>query len=426
MDMKVEVAQASDVQRRMTVSIPSVEVDHEIEKAYQTLQKSVRLRGFRPGKAPIAMLQRYCKAQVEEDVVNKLVRDTYPKALDQLQVLPISQPKIENGALEHGQDFCYTAVFEIKPAIEVCGYEGLALEKKKGSVTAEEIAREIDSLRNSCAALKDVSGRGCQTGDCVVIDFTATADGKPFPGSLQKDFFMEIDGDGFLPGFSQHLIGQQAGSEARFSLAIPEDYENRALAGKEVSLAVTVKSIKEKILPDVDDEFARDLGSGHTGIDDLKQKLEQELAARKQAEADFALREKIFDVLIEQNPFEVPQSMVDAQVRNMIIDLQQRLSAQGVKLEDIGQPVGRLAEQYRSPAERQVRSALLLEAVALKEGLSATEEDIEKKYQEIAEQFRQDVHAIRQKVDTEVIRAQILERKALDLIRARAIIAEQQ
>jgi len=425
LDMKVEVAQVNDVQRRMTVSIPSGAVDHEIEQAYQSLQKNVRLRGFRPGKAPIAMLQRYCKAQIEEDVVSRLVRDSYPQALDQIQALPISQPKIENGALEQGQDFCYTAVFEIKPTIAVRGYEGLVLEKKAVAVAAEEIEGEISGLRNSCATLKEVSGRGCQAGDCVVLDIAATVEGQPFAGGNHQNYFMELDGDGFLPGFAQQVIGLPAGPETRFSLIMPPDYENRSLAGKQVDLSVTVKSIKEKILPELDDEFARDLGSGYAGLADLRQKLAQELAARKQAEADFALREKIFDTLIKENPFEVPQSMVEAQVRNMLIDLQQRLSAQGIKIEDIGQPISRLAEQYRSPAERQVRSALLLEAVALQEGLAATDEEVEKQYQEIAEQLRQDVLAVRQKIDPEMLRPQILGRKALDLIRARAKIAEE-
>lgn len=419
--MKVEVANVSDIERRITVAIPSESVASEIDKAYIDLKKNVRLRGFRPGKAPIPILQRYFKAQVEEDVISRLVKNTYPKALDEVKISPVSQPKIENGVLEKGEDFFYTAVFEIKPDIDVQGYEGLELEKEKVEVTDDDVEKQIQALQNSHAVLKDVEDRATEKGDCVVFDFDGTVDDKPYPGSKQKDFFLEVADDSFLPGFSEQVTGLKKGDQKTFSLAIPGDYTNKDLAGKTVKFNILMKEIKEKVMPDVDDEFAKDLGE-YTGLEDLKDKLKESLTENKRFRSESSLKEKIFDILIEKTPFEVPKSMVEMQVRNMITDTQQMLNAQRLKIEDMGQSVEQLFEQYRAPAERQVRSALLMEAVAEKEGLAAEEEDFEKKYQEVAKQVNQGVDFVKGKVDREMLKPQILERKAIELIISKAKI----
>jgi trigger factor len=419
--MKVEVANVSDIERRITVAIPSESVASEIDKAYIDLKKNVRLRGFRPGKAPIPILQKYFKAQVEEDVISRLVKNTYPKALDEVKISPVSQPKIENGVLEKGEDFFYTAVFEIKPDIDVQGYEGLELEKEKIEVTDDDVEKQIQALRNSHAVLKDVEDRAAQKGDCIVFDFDGTVDDRPYPGNKQNDFFLEVADDSFLPGFSEQVTGLKKGDQKTFSLAIPGDYTNKDLAGKTVKFNILMKEIKEKVMPDVDDEFAKDLGE-YSGLEDLKDKLKESLTENKRFRSEAGLKEKIFDILIEKNPFEVPKSMVEMQVRNMITDTQQMLKSQELKIEDMGQSVEQLSEQYMAPAERQVRSALLLEAVAEKEGLAAEEEDFEKQYQQVAKQVNQDVGFVKGKVDREMLRPQILERKAIELVISKAII----
>ncbi len=419
--IKVDVKNVSDIEKRLTVAIPPNAVDTEIDKAYVDLKKKVKLKGFRPGKAPISILQRYFKAQVEEDVISKLVKDTYTQALDEIQAKPVSQPKIENGVLEKGKEFSYTAVFEIKPDIAVTDYENLELEKEEVEVTDDDVTKEIDSLRNSYATLQEVTDRAIKQGDCVVFDYEGTVDGSPYPGNVQKDFFLEMTEDAFIPGFSQHLIGLTLSAEKDFSLDVPEEYINKDIAGKNAAFHVIIKNIKEKIMPVADDEFAKDLGE-YTDLEDLKHKLQKALTERRRMQADAALKEKIFDIIIEKNPFEVPKSMVDMQIRNMMYEMQQMLQAQGLKLEDMGQPVEQMYEQYRTPAERQVRSALLLGAIAQKEALTAAEEDFEKKYQELAKQYQQDVAVIKSKLDRELIQPQILERKAIDLIISKARI----
>jgi len=421
--MKVEIADASPVEKRMTVSIPSETVDNEINKTYLDLKKNVKLRGFRPGKTPVAVLQRYFKAQVEEDVATKLVKETYPIALDEQKLLPVSQPKIENGVLEKGKDFSYTAVFETQPEIDICGYEGLEIDKEKIEVSDEDVDKEIETLQNSHSTLENRDEGVVEKGNYVVLDYDGKLNEKDFPGGARKDFLLEVGDDNFLPGFGEQVIGLKKDDKKSFSLAIPEDYRMEELAGKTAELTIHVKEIKEKVSPDVDDEFAKDLGD-YADLEDLKKKTREMLLTSKTQQAEQCLKEKIFDALIEKNPFDVPNSMVENQIQNMIMNAQQMLQAQGLKLEDMGQSTGQLFEQYRQPAERQVRSALLLDAVGKKEGLVAEEADFEEKYKEIAEQINQDMKSIKGKIDPEMLRPQIIEKKAIELILSKSSITE--
>jgi trigger factor len=422
--MKVDIAHVSGIEKRMTVVIPPEAVTSQIDKAYLDLKKNVRLKGFRPGKAPIPILERYFKAQVEEDVISKIVQETYPKALEEVKAAPVSQPKIENGVLAKDTEFSYTAVFEIKPEITAQGYEGIALDREQAAaVDDSEVAKELENLQNTYATLKDVSGRGIQKGDYVVLDMDGTIGGAAFQGSKQKDFFIEASDSSYIPGFADQISGLAQGQVKTFGLAVPADFARKEMAGKTVDFTVTVKSIKEKVLPGLDDEFAKDLGD-YAGIDDLRKKLREEMLERKKRQAETAVREKIFDALIQKNPFDVPHALVEMQARNMIMETQQMLAAQGMNLENLGQSPAQLFERYRAPAERQVRSALILDAIAQKEGLQVEEDDFDKEYHMVSQQVHQDLETVKAKVDREMLRPQILEKKALDFIMAKAKITE--
>jgi trigger factor len=421
--MKIEMEQVSSFRQKMTVVVPAEQVDKEVNRAYSTLQKSVRLRGFRPGKAPLSILQRYFKTQVEEDVVSTLVQDSYIKALDEYQISPVSAPIIEKGVLEKGKDFSYTASFEIKPAIVVQGYTGLALEKEKVQVTEADIEEQLKKLQNTHATLKTVEGRSTQPGDCVVIDYEGTVEGRPLSANPIKDHLLEIASDSFLPGFSENLIGLRPGDKKSFTLQMPEDSERGDLAGKQIDFAVVVKEIKEKIVPPLDDEFARDLGA-YQDLADLKQKIRESLLAFKEQQREDRLKDRIVTLLIEKNPFEVPPSLVEQQIQSMLSNTRQRLAAQGVNVENFSQSAEKLSELYREPAEKQVRAALLLEAVAEAEQLTVTEQDLERKYEEIARIINRDPVSVKQTIDRKNLTAQLREEKALAFIISQATITE--
>ena len=421
--MKVDITNASEIERRMTVAVPAEQVDSEIDKAYATLKKTVKLRGFRPGKAPLSLLERYFKAQVEEDVMSRLVQETYTEALAQAEAKPVSQPKIENGVLERGADFSYTAVFEIKPVIDVVGYEGIALQKTEVTVTDDEVARELDSLRNAYATLQEVTDRPCQTGDSIVIDYEGSVDGAPYGEGRKEDFFITLTDTILLPGFGEAVAGMQIGETRSFSLEVPQDYKEADVAGKTVDFSVTLKNVKEKVLPELNDEFAKDLGQ-YSGVGELRTKLREQLLHSRQDDAEKRCREQVFEALIASNSFEVPNGMVEMQARNMLREMQQMLSQQGMSMEQLGQSTGALYESYKKPAEKQVRSALLLEAVADKVGVTVSDEEIAARYEEIAEQVQQDVATVKEHITDEMIRPQLVEKKALDYIKEKAVYTE--
>lgn len=421
--MKVDVVSVNDVEKRMTVCISLDLVDGEIEKAYKGLKKEVKIKGFRPGKTPLAILKKHFKAQVEEDVISKLVSDSYPKALEEAKQMPVSPPKIENGVIEKGKDFTYMAVFEVKPEIDVKDYEGLELEKEKIEISDEDVDKEIETLRNSHATLKEVEGRPVQKGDNVLVDYEGTVTGEPLPQGKQQNFPMEISEDTFLPGFSDHITGMNKGENKTFSIDLPEDYGDENISGKKADFTLTLNEIKEKVLPELDDEFAKDLGD-YKDIQELKDKFKESMLERKKQKSEGDVREKIFKVLIEKNSFDVPKKMVETQAKNMVMEMQQMFTAQGMNLGDMGQSPEQLIESYKQPAEKQVRSALILEAIAKKENLVADESEIKAKYEELATQVGQDVAFVKEKVTDDMIKPQVLEKKALDLIISKANVAE--
>jgi len=423
--MKVDVTHVSDIEKRLTVVVPQETVSSQFEQAYKELKKNVRLKGFRPGKAPQSLLEQYFKAQVEEDVISKILQESYPKAIDESKIAPVSQPKIENAGIERDKEFSYTAVFEVKPAIVPQGYEGLVLERENiAQAGDEELAKALEGLRSTYATLIDIEGRSLAQGDFGIFDLDAACEGKPYGGGPQKDFFLEISGTSYLPGFAEQVDGMQAGEERSFSLQLPADFGNKDYAGKQVDVKVALKGIKERVLPVLDDEFARDLSQKYSCLDDLKKALSDEISTRKRTQAEHGFKEKIFDALIEKNAFDVPKALIDMQARNMVMETQQMLAQQGIKLESLGQSAGALLERYRGPAERQVRAALILEAIAAQEGLTVDDADFDKKYEELAAQYGQDVAAVRAALDPEALRPQILENKAIDFITAKAQITE--
>lgn len=418
--MKVDFAHVTDIEKRLTVVVPPETVEERIAKAYGDLKKTVHLKGFRPGKAPLPLLERYFKAQIEEEVVAQIVRDTYPKAVEEVHVRPISQPKIENGVLERGKEFSYTAVFEIKPDITVKDYTAIELPAEvEITVGDDEIGRELDQLRHTFASLREVSDRGIKKGDYAVLDIDGTVAGTEIKAGRQKDFFIEVDDNVYLPGFAEHILGLAPGSTKTFSLPVPDDFTQKELAGKTVDVVVTVKTLKEKVLPELDDEFAKDVGQ-YEGFEDLKQKLRTQLFARKKSEAEQTIREKIFDTLIQRNPLDVPRSLVEAQIQEMLAQTGRMLAAQGLKLSDIGRSQGELVERYWAPAERRVKAALLLEAVARQEGITVEDREIDEEYQRIAESVKQDVATVKAKIEPDMLRPDILEKKTLDFIMAKA------
>ena len=426
--MDVNVEQLGPVKKKINVAIPPEKVAEEIASTYQKLKQTVKIRGFRPGKVPQDILKKYYKEEVEGEVISRLIQGSYPEALKQLHIVPVSQPVVENGVLEEGKEFLYSASFEVKPEIELREYKNLPVEQEKFEVTQKDVENRLSMIRESHASLKEVEeDRPIATGDFIVADIEGTLQEKTFEGGDVKDYVLEIGTDSYLPGLSQKLIGLRKDTSEEIQLTIPEDYQQKDLAGKEVRLKIQIKGLKEKVLPALDDSFAKDLGEDQ-GIESFKNKLKSDLEKEEKRRIESLVRNNIVDQLIERNPFEVPTFMVERQIEFMLADTQRALLAQGGSLEKLGVPLENIKESYRKDAEKQVKCSLLVEVIAKNESITVSDDEVEEKIQEIAASNNQDVAKVREFYRKEGLweglKVKMLEKNTLDFLLERAAITE--
>src|SRR4030043_270643 len=367
--MKASVEEISPIKKKVSIEIPEDKITKEVESFYKDLGKKAKIKGFRPGKVPRNILERYFKDYVKAEVVQKLIQDTYPQALSETDLQPVSPPVIDPGEFEEGKAFQYSAVIEVKPDIQLEEYTGLKIEGKKEEVKDEEVEERLKGLQNLHANLKTISeARSIQAGDYVIVDYEASMNGKPLEGGKAIDFTVEVGKGQFIPTLEEKLIGLKPEEEREIEVSFPEDYGYQKWAGKTLSFQVKIKEIKEKILPPLDDEFAKDLGN-YSSFEELKAKLKGEIEKEKELALERQLKDRVLDQLLEANPFEVPESLVEGQAKALVSDTRVRLAAQGVVLKNLGVSEDKLQEDYKTMAQKQVRTFLILEKIAGQEGI---------------------------------------------------------
>jgi len=387
--MKANVEEISSIKKKVSIEIPEDQVTKEVESFYKDLGKKAKIKGFRPGKVPRDILERYFKDYVKAEVVQKLIQDTYPQALSEADLQPVSPPVIDPGEFVEGKSYQYSAVIETKPDITLEGYNGLKIEGKKEEVKDEEVEGRLKALQNLHANLKTLSeARPIQAGDYVILDYEASMGGKPLEGGKAIDFTVEVGSGQFIPAFEEKLIGVKSEEEKTMEVSFPEDYGYQKWAGKTISFDVKIKEIKEKILPPLDDEFAKDLGD-YASFEEFKAKLKGEIEKEKELGLERQLKDLVVDQLLEANPFEVPESLVEEQAKAMVSDTKLRLAAQGVALKNMGVSEEKLQEDYRGMAQKQVRTFLILEKIAGQEGIAVTDEEAEGRLREMSERMHQ-------------------------------------
>ena len=393
--MKASVEEISPIKKKVSVEIPEDQVAKEVESFYKDLGKKAKIKGFRPGKVPRNILERYFKDYVKTEVIQKLIEETYPKALSETHLEPVSPPVVDPGEFEGGKPFQYSAVIEVKPDIQLGGYTGLKIEGKKEEVKDEEVEERLKTLQNLHANLKTISeARPIQAGDYVILDYEASLGGKPLEGGKAIDFTVEVGSGQFIPTLEEKLIGLKPEEEREIEVSFPEDYGYQKWAGKTLSFQVKIKEIKEKILPPLDDEFAKDLGD-YSSFEELRAKLKGEIEKEKELALERQLKDRVVDQLLEANPFEVPESLVEEQAKALVSDTKLRLAAQGVDLKNLGVSEEKLQGDYRAVAQRQVKTFLILERIAGQEGILATDEEAEARLQEMADRMRQKLEVLK-------------------------------
>jgi len=424
--MNITVEEISSVKKKIHVEIPLDQVTKEVESLYKEVGAKAKIKGFRPGKVPRNILERYFKDYVKAEAIQKLIQESYPSILSEKDLHPVSPPVIDPGELESGKSFQYSATIEVKPEIKIEGYIGLNIQGKQEVVTEEEVEERLKGLQELHAQLRTIEeSRAVRSGDHVILDYEARMDNKPLEEAKAVDFNIEVGGGRFIPALEEKLIGLHPDEKKEIEVSFPEDYGYKKWAGKTISFLVKIKEIKEKILPPLDDEFAKDVGDYST-LEDLKGKLKEGIEKEKQLMFERQVKDQIVDKLIEANPFEVPESMVEEQTKALVSDTTMKLAAQGIALKSLNISEEKLQEDYREVAKKQVRTHLILEKISQQEGIIVTDEEVDKRLRSISERTHQKFDVVKRYYEkNELIpglKTSILTDKTLDFLLGKANI----
>ncbi len=427
--MKAQVESISPVKKRLSVEIPPEEVSEKEQAALKDLRRRVTVPGFRRGKAPLDVLRRLYGERVRADVISRLIEESYQEALRQEEIVPVAEADIQIQSLPMAEEsLSYTAVVEVRPRVEPRGYTGLTLKRERVEVDETEVEAELESLRRQRATFEPApEDHEAAEGDLVVMDYEGTVDGEPLEGLTGEDRSVVLGSGVLIEGFEDALLGVKAGEEREVEVSFPDDYRSPELAGRPAVFRVRVKEVKIQKLPDLDDEFAKEVAQVE-GIEELRDRIRDGIRREKERRAESALRERVVDALLEANPFEVPDALVRRQLAHTLERLREDLARRGMSLEDLGMDEARLQETQRAGAERAVRWAFLLQAIADAEGIEVTDDDVDARIREIAEADGRPYPLIRSyfeegnRIDN--LRSALLERKVLDRVLESSTVEE--
>jgi len=413
--MKVEVQDLSSVEKKVMVEIPAERVKDEFELAFQELQKTAKIKGFRPGKAPLKLLEAHFKDYIREKVLRKLLEETVPPALDRKQLKPITEPILDFGELKAGSAFSYTLQVEVKPRVELKQYQGLEMERELVEVTEEMLEKAIEDLRERQAIYQEPKEpRPAQKSDLLILDLKAEAGGKNLANEGGVGIQYSMGAEAYIPGFAEALAGIKLGEKRTFKVNFPEKHPSPELAGKEVEFTVDLKGLKEKILPELNDDFAKEAG-GYQNLAELRVKTREQLEGNCQLISRVRLERNLLDKLVELNPMEAPQRVVRKRAEELAKDWLNRM---GVK-EPAEDQLEKMTEEARPRAEREIKAGFILEAIIEKEGIQLAPESEEARLKELAERYQIDPSKFRDQMGKEAmerLRIQWLEQTALDFL----------
>lgn len=421
MSLQVEKLEKNMV--KLTIEATAEEFEAAIQKAYVKNKGKINVQGFRKGKAPRAIIEKlYGPSIFYEDAANIVIPDAYDKAAEESGLDIVSRPEVDVVQIEKGKSFIFTAEVAVKPEVTLGDYKGIEVEKTLVEVSEEEITAEIDKVRDQNSRVINVEDRPVADKDMTVIDFEGFVDGVPFEGGKAEDYSLTIGSHSFIDTFEDQLIGKAIGEETEVNVTFPEEYHAAELAGKPALFKVKVKEIKAKELPELDDEFAQDVSEFDT-LEEYKADVKATILEKKEKEAKTAKEDKVVDKIIEKATMEIPDAMIETQVRQMADDFAQRIQSQGLTIEQYFQFTGldsaKLFDQMRPQAVKRIQSRLVLEAVVKAENITVADEDIEKELTQMAETYKMEVDKLKELIsekEKEQIVMDMAVQKAVDLI----------
>lgn len=398
--MSLQVEKLEKNMAKLTIEVSAEELEKAIQGAYQKNKSSISVPGFRKGKVPRQMIEKmYGKEIFYEDAANALIPSAYEKALDECEEDIVSSPKIDVTQIEAGKPFIFTAEVALKPEVKLGKYKGVKIDKIDTDVTDDEVNAEIDKERERNARNINVEDRAVKDGDMTVIDFEGFVDDVAFEGGKGENYPLTIGSGAFIPGFEEQLVGAEIGKEIEVNVTFPEDYQAEELKGKSAVFKCTVKEIKEKELPELDDEFAGEVSEFET-LAEYKEDVKKNLAEKKEKDAKGAKEDAVIEAIINDSDMEIPEAMLVTQQRQTVDDFAQRIQMQGLNMEQYFQFTGSnyemLLEQVKPQAEKRIKSRLVLEAVVEKEKIEVSEEDYVKETERMAEVYQMEVEKVRE------------------------------
>ena len=398
--MSVSVEKLEKSMAKLTIEVAAENFDKAIDKVYNKQKNKIQIPGFRKGKAPRRMIERmYGKEVFFEDAANEVINEEYPKAAEECGEDIVSNPDIDVTQLEAGKPFIFTATVALKPEVKLGKYKGVEVEKMDLDVTDEEVDAEIEQERNRNARTIEVTDRKVEKNDIVTLDFEGFVDGVAFEGGKGTDYPLTIGSGSFIPGFEDQLIGFEIGKEGDVNVTFPKEYHSEDLAGKDATFKCTVKAIKVKELPELNDEFASDVSEFET-LAEYKEDVKKKLAERKENEAKAQREDAAVKAVIEDAEMELPEKMIETQQRQIVNDFAQRLQYQGMDMKKYmqytGNTVEQMLEQVKPQAIERIQSRLVLEAVAAAEKLEVTEAEVEEELQKMADQYKMELDKIKE------------------------------
>lgn len=423
--MKIEMTNKETNVVVLKVEVPQEQVEQAIAKAYVNTRKDYSLPGFRKGKVPRNILEKRFGIEIfYEEAANILVQDTYPKVIEEQKLDPVDHPDITVDQLDSEQPFVYTATVTVRPELKLGKYKGLKIAKEEKSVSDEDVEAEITALQNSKARLiaLDADGVAAQN-DQVIIDFIGRLDGVEFEGGTGTNYPLALGSGSLVPGFEEQLIGAKQGETVLVKLTMPQEYHSEELAGKDVEFEVSIKEIKRKALPALDDDFAKEVGDYET-LAALKDFIKERLEDRARQEADDKLRNDVLEAVREQAEVDIPEVMIENETDAMLRQMENRFAQQGLKFEDFlsysGKTLDDIKAEMRLGAEKNVKTELLLDTVSKVENISVEEAELAKEIAQLAEAYGQEEKAVRSALEKngqlEAIEQVVRHRKTLDFL----------
>ncbi len=426
--MQISVDDVSSLTKKMTIVVPRETVSKRMEEAYRNLASEVSIKGFRKGKVPRKVLEKNYAEKVQHDLADKMIQETYFDAVEEVNLDVVAHPDVKSFDFVDDGTFSYVAEVDVRPIFDLVDYKGVEVEQEEVVIADADVDAEIEALRRQKAPLRNVEDRGIQNGDLAVIDFQGFHDGAPMKQVKGENYSVDVGSGQNGKEFEENFIGLKKGEKTTRTMDFPADFANPVLAGKQVEFQIEVKDVKERVLADIDDEFAKDVDEKFTTLADLKDHLREAMRQQKEDSMQGDLTDKLMMKILEANDFEVPNRLVAYEVNELINEAENNLKRQNpnMTLESAGIKREDLIERYKESATRRVKGDFIIKKIAEIEGIKVEEADISQGFQRIAEQYGMPVDEVKKyfqnRNDLLPFMNELLNEKVVGFLRDNAVI----